>query len=296
MHLYKEFAMRNMIQRVAAIHDISGFGKVSLTVVIPTLSAMGIQVCPLPTAVLSAHTGFRDFTFFDLTDEMEKIIAHWKSLGIKFDAIYSGFLGSVRQIDIVASLIDNFRSQNQIVLVDPVMGDDGALYETMGQDMIDNMRRLMIRAHIITPNLTELAFLAGERYAKDADLEKIKSWMKKLSRTGPRYVVATSVPVQETGQFSVLGFDSWHCQFWRVKNNYIPVHYSGTGDTFASVLLGCMMKGENFPASIDTAVQFVSRAIHRSFGFDHGRQEGPAIEAVLNTLQQSALSYSYEKV
>ena len=114
--------MANMIQRVAAIHDISGFGKASLTVVIPTLSSMGIQVCPLPTAVLSAHTGFSNFTFLDLTNEMEGIIEHWEWMRIKFDAIYSGFLGSAKQINIVSRFIDVFPCDNQIVLVDPVWG------------------------------------------------------------------------------------------------------------------------------------------------------------------------------
>ena len=165
----------------------------------------------------------------------------------------------------------------------------------MGREILGKMKTLVKKADIVTPNLTELAFLTDNNY-NEMDVNKIKKSMKKLANSGPRFVVVTSVPIKKDGQFSVLGFDDGDGRFWRVTNRYIPVSYPGTGDTFSSVLLGCMMRGENFPASIDTAVQFVSRAIHRSFGFNHKRGEGPAIESVLNTLQQSALSYTYEEI
>jgi pyridoxine kinase len=287
--------MDNIIQRVAAIHDLSGFGKASLTIVIPTLSAMGIQVCPLPTAILSTHTGgFTDFSFLDLTDEMEKIIFHWKKLELKFNAIYSGFLGSPRQVEIVSKFVDDFNEENQLVVIDPVLGDDGELYQTMDEQMVNGMKNLITKADVITPNLTELNLLTGEPYNQKITLEEVKLLMKKISIAGPRYIIVTSVPVKETGQFSVLGLDSKSNRFWRVKNESVPVKYPGTGDAFTSVFLGCILKGENFPASLDKAVQFVSRAIHWSFGFDHQHREGIAIEGVLHTLQQSTFSYSYE--
>lgn len=289
--------MQNMIRRVAAIHDLSGFGKASLTIVIPTLSSMGIQVCPLPTAILSTHTGgFTGFSFLDLTDEMERIVAHWKTVGTKFEAIYSGFLGSPRQVDIVSRFIDDFHNEGQIVVVDPVLADDGQLYQTMGQDMVDGMRKLAAKANMVTPNITELALLVGEPYREEVSLDEIKRWMKELSTNGPKYIVVTSVPVQETGQSSVIGLDAPSNRFWRVKNDKLPVSYPGTGDTFTSVLLGSMMRGESFPTALDRAVQFVSLAIRWSFGFDHEHREGVAIEAVLHTLQQHNLSYTYESV
>lgn len=289
--------MQNMIRRVAAIHDLSGFGKASLTIVIPTLSSMGIQVCPLPTALLSTHTGgFTGFSFLDLTDEMERIIAHWKTVGTRFEAIYSGFLGSPRQVDIVSRFIDDFRSERQLVVVDPVLADDGELYQTMGQDMVESMGKLVAKANMVTPNLTELALLVGEPYGEEIGLDEIKRWMKELSTKGPKYIVATSVPVQGTGQASVIGLDAQSNRFWRVKNEKVPVSYPGTGDTFTSVLLGSMMRGESFPTALDRAVQFVSLAIRWSFGFDHEHREGVAIEAVLHTLQQHNLSYTYESV
>ncbi|MBI2035728.1 MAG: pyridoxamine kinase [Candidatus Liptonbacteria bacterium] len=289
--------MQNMIRRVAAIHDLSGFGKASLTIVIPTLSSMGIQVCPLPTAILSTHTGgFIGFSFLDLTDEMERIVAHWKTVGARFEAIYSGFLGSPRQVDIVSRFIDDFRGEGQLVVVDPVLADDGQLYQTMGPEMVEGMGRLVAKANVVTPNLTELALLVGEAYREEVSLDEIKRWMRELSTKGPNYIVVTSVPVRETGQSSVIGLDAQSNRFWRVKNEKVPVSYPGTGDTFTSVFLGSMMRGESFPTALDRAVQFVSLAIRWSFGFDHEHREGVAIEAVLHTLQQHNLSYTYESV
>ncbi|MEE4604208.1 MAG: pyridoxamine kinase, partial [Desulfobacteraceae bacterium] len=155
--------MKNPVPRTAAIHDLSGFGRASLTVVIPILSCMGVQVCPLPTAVLSTHTGgFEGFSFKDLTATMEDIVAHWQQLDVDFDAIYSGFLGSPQQEAIVAGFIDTFSRPDQLVLVDPVMGDNGKPYTTMTPEMIRGMRSLIAKADVITPNFTEAAFLLDE--------------------------------------------------------------------------------------------------------------------------------------
>ena len=152
--------------RVTAIHDMSGFGRCSLTVALPILSAMGVQCCPLPTAFLSTHTGgFEGFTFLDMTDEMPKIARHWKSLGLRFDAVYSGFLGSARQIGMVADFIRDFRGDG-VVVVDPVMGDGGAVYRTYTPEMCAGTARLAEQADVITPNLTEAALLLGIPYGE----------------------------------------------------------------------------------------------------------------------------------
>ena len=151
--------------RVAAIHDMSGFGRCSLTVAIPVLSAMGVQCCPLPTAFLSTHTGgFTGFTFLDMTEEMPKIAAHWQSLNLRFDAIYSGFLASERQIGIVSDFVRTFRRPDTLVVIDPVMGDDGKAYQTYTPALCSGMARLAELADVITPNLTEAAFLLGRSY------------------------------------------------------------------------------------------------------------------------------------
>ena len=157
--------------RVAAVHDLSGFGRCSLTVAIPILSAMGVQCCPLPTAFLSTHTGgFQGFTFLDMTEEMPRVSAHWKGLGIRFQAVYSGFLGSARQIGVVSDFIRDFRTPETLIVVDPVMGDDGRAYQTCTPDLCAGMAQLAEEADVITPNLTEAAFLLGQSYkdlAKD---------------------------------------------------------------------------------------------------------------------------------
>jgi len=289
--------MRSIIQRVAAIHDLSGYGKASLTVVIPTLSAMGIQVCPLPTAVLSTHTGgYENFSFLDLTDEMERMIAHWKTLDLRFNAIYSGFLASPRQAEVVSNFIRDFRCDDQLVVIDPVMADEGELYPTMGEDMVHAMRGLVSEAHVVTPNLTELALLVGKEYDPLIHINYVKVHMRALAKHGPRFVVVTSVPVPKTTFSSVIGYDADTDRFWRVVSEHVPVQYPGTGDTFTSVLLGSLLQGENFPASIDRAVQFVSLAIRSSFGFDHDHREGAAIERVLYTLNGAVSAYGYELI
>src|SRR6056297_2812865 len=154
--------MRKPVPRAAAIHDISGFGRSSLTLILPVLSTMGVQVCPLPTALLSTHTGgFDDYFFLDLTEHMQPIAAHWKQLKVDFDTIYSGFLGSSAQVEIVRRFIDDFRTgdEDQLIMVDPVLGDDGQLYGPFDSTMVEEMRRLVEKADIITPNVTEASFL-----------------------------------------------------------------------------------------------------------------------------------------
>ena len=165
--------------RVAAIHDMSGFGRCSLTVAIPILSAMGVQCCSLPSAFLSTHTGgFEGFTFLDMTDEMPKVADHWASLGLTFQAIYSGFLGSARQIGIVEDFIRRFRRPDTVVVIDPVMGDYGRVYQTYTAAMCDGMARLAELADVITPNLTEAALLLGQPY--DA-LPAGEAWLRQIT-------------------------------------------------------------------------------------------------------------------
>ena len=154
----------NKVKKIAAVHDLSGMGRVSLTVVIPILSSMGFQVCPLPTAVLSSHTQYPEFSILDLTDEMPRIIAEWKKLDIQFDAFYTGYLGSPRQIQIVSDFIDDFRQPDGLVVVDPVLGDNGRLYTNFDESMIREMRHLAAKADVITPNLTELFYLMDKPY------------------------------------------------------------------------------------------------------------------------------------
>ena len=154
----------NGIKKIAAVHDLSCYGRVSLTAAIPILSHMGFKVCPLPTAILSSHTQFPHFSFLDLTDEMRKIINEWKGLNLKFDAIYTGYLGSPEQIHIVSDFIDGFKQKDSLIVIDPVLGDNGRLYAGYNEKMIPLMRELIKHADVITPNLTELFYLMDKPY------------------------------------------------------------------------------------------------------------------------------------
>jgi len=288
--------MKGPVPRTAAIHDLSGFGRASLTVIIPILSTMGIQVCPLPTAVLSTHTGgFQDYRFVDLSDHMRSMIEHWRSLDLSFDAIYSGFLGSSEQIEIVSGFIDSFSRADQLVLIDPVMGDDGKPYGPIGPELIRGMRRLIEHAGVITPNFTEGCFLLEREYCLKIDAGEAKQWLIRLSDFGPSTVILTSVPLDRAEQgSSVVAYNREDGRYWKVDCSFVPAYYPGTGDAFASVILGSLLQGDSLPIALDRAVQFVTLAIKASFGYDLPRREGVVLERVLGSLKAPLTSMTYE--
>ena len=287
--------MRMHLQRVAAIHDLSGFGRASLTVVIPVLSSMGIQVCPLPTAVLSSNSAFPGFHVKNLTSELPSMIEHWKKLNIRFDAVYSGYLGAVEQIDIVRDFIRDFALQDQLVVVDPVLGDNGRLYSAFEWSMVDKMKELVTHAEIITPNLTEAAFLLGEAYDPDIDLASVKEWAKRLSEMGPSQVIITSVPDrEEINSTSVIALNASDKRFWRVSCDYLPANYPGTGDAFASVMVGALLQGDSLPIALDRAVRFISLGVRATFGHGQSPAEGILIEKVLPSLNAPVQISSYQ--
>jgi pyridoxine kinase len=284
------------IKRVAAIHDLSGFGKASLNVVIPILSSMKIQVCPVPTAILSTHTGgFENYTFLDLTDYMKEYINHWKTLDISFDAIYSGFLGSEKQIDIVSDFIDYFSKNNEsLVVVDPVMGDDGVLYPTITADLVNQMRKLISKSEVITPNFTEACFLLGEHYREYVNLDILKKWLKALSKSGPKIVIITSVPEKDSTRTGVVAYNSYDDRYWKVTNRHIRALYPGTGDAFTSVIVGSLLNGDSLSIAIDKATQFVIMSLKASYGYNYPKREGILLEKVLDTLNMPTTLQSYE--
>jgi pyridoxine kinase len=288
--------LKNVIPKIAAIHDLSGFGRCSLTVIIPILSTMGIQVCPMPTAVLSTHTGgFSDYTFIDLTSHLKEYATHWKKLNLEFDCIYSGFLGSENQIDIVAEFIDNFKKEKQIVLVDPVLGDDGKLYDTFNDDMVYKMKDLITHADIITPNITEAAYLLDRPFPNNINNEELKKWLLELASKGPRTVIITSVPDNVSKKnTAVVAYSSENNMFWKVSCDYVPTSYPGTGDIFASVLIGSLMQGDSLPIALDRSVQFLSMAIRSTFGYQYPSREGLLIERILENLKAPVIKSSFQ--
>lgn len=285
----------NKVKKVAAVHDLSGVGRVSLTVVIPILSSMGFQVCPLPTAVLSNHTQYPNFTFLDLTDEMPRIIAEWRRLNFRFDAIYTGYLGSSRQIQIVADFIDDFRQEESLVVVDPVLGDNGRLYTNFDETMVQEMQQLITKADVITPNLTELFYLLDEPYKEENTDEELKDNLRRLSDKGPEIVIITSVPVlNDRHRTSVYAYNRQGGRYWKITCPYLPAHYPGTGDTFTSVVTGALLQGDSLPIALDRATQFILQGIRATFGYEYDNREGILLEKVLHNLDMPIQSSSYE--
>lgn len=284
-------------KEIVAIHDLSGIGRVSLTVVIPILTSMGFHVSPLPTAILSSHTQYPHFSFLDLTDEMRKIIAEWKKLNAGFDTLYSGYLGSPEQVQIVKDFIQEFRKDNNLVVVDPVLGDNGRLYTGFDITIVEEMRRLITVADIITPNLTELFYLLDIPYEKEYTDEKLKQYLLALSDKGPSIVIITSVPVaNDPHQTSVYAYNRNGGRFWKVTCPYLPAHYPGVGDTFTSVITGAMMQGDSLPMALDRATQFCYQGIRATFGYEYDSREGILLEKVLHNLHIPIQVSTYELI
>lgn len=279
--------------RVAAIHDLSGFGRCSLTVVIPVLSAMGVQVCPVPTAVLSTHTGgFGDPEMRDLTDFVTPCLDHWKKLDIDFDCIYSGFLASELQTEQVGEFIKSW--PEALAVVDPVMGDDGKPYKTVTRALINKMCGLVTKADIITPNMTEACILLGEEFTgASLGRDRARSTLVKLSEKGPSTVVVTSACVTP-GKLSNIGYDRKNNAFWRVDCDYIPVNFPGTGDVYSSVLVGGLLTGDSLPIAMARASRFVEIAMRTAYGYNREPREGIMIEKPLGWLMQQNTVTGYE--
>lgn len=279
---------KNRPLRVAAIHDLSGFGRCSLSVIMPTLSVVGLQVCPVPTAVMSTHTGdFTGVVMKDLTDYISPALKHYLDLGIDFDCVYSGFLGGEEQIDHCLEFFDSFK--NAFCVVDPVMGDNGKPYRTYTKKMINRMIELVRVSKLTIPNLTECYMLLGEPYSNELiSRDKAKKLLLQLSEKGPDQVIITGVPLS-TGVIANIGFDKNTSSFWKSSCEYIPVSYPGTGDIFASVVIGAILSGESLPIAIARATSFLELAIKTTFSYGATPREGVMLEKVLPALSEKSI-------
>lgn len=276
------------IPHLAAIHDLSGFGRCSLGVALPILSVMGVQCTVLPTAYLSTHTAFPGFTFLDLTEEMRKTMAHWKAMGLRFDAVYSGFLGGVAQIDVVSDFIRTFCKQGALAVVDPVMGDHGHRYATYTDEMCAAMRRLASLADVITPNLTEAAFLLEEEYgAMERGEDALAALAKRLSERYDCAVVLTGAS-GDTGAIGAVVCAPGGKKVDFVWTERIPGEYHGTGDVFASVLTGALMQGKSLLQAAELAVQFVHDCAARTYDGSDTLYQSVDFEPLLASLGNRA--------
>ncbi len=253
-------------KRVLAIHDISCFGRCSLTVALPIISAAGLECTVIPTAVLSTHTGgFTGFTYRDLTVDIRPIVKHWKTLDIGFDAIYTGFLGSFEQIDIVIETVDTFRKKGMLVVVDPCMADNGVLYKTFPANFPEGMLKLCKKADVILPNITEACFLLGEKYVEGPySKEYIESLLKKLGKIGSGKVILTGVHFDDS-DLGAAAYDAKTGKTEYAFHKTIPGYYHGTGDVFGSVAVAALMSGCDLGRASAIAVDFTARSILRTY-------------------------------
>ncbi len=272
-------------KRALAIHDISGFGKCSLTVALPIISACGTETTVMPTAVLSTHTGgFSGYTVRDLTSDMRPMADHWKSLDIKFDAIYSGYLGSFEQIEIVKSIVKDFKQSGNFFLCDPAMADNGKMYALFSPDFAKKMAELCAMADIIVPNFTEAAFMLGEEYTPGPyTRDYVEHLLVSLANLGPKMVVLTGVYFNE----SELGCACYNAKTGQISYCLEPVLngvYHGTGDTFASALCGALLNELPLDSAAEIATKFTCRCIERTLKFTPDIRYGVAFEGELGWL------------
>ncbi|MDY5919270.1 MAG: pyridoxamine kinase [Treponema sp.] len=291
------------MKRVLTIQDISCVGKCSLTAAIPVISAMGIEVCPLPTAILSNHTAFSSFSFLDLTDKIPEILNEWKKQGFHFDAIYTGYLGSIKQIDLVHKILDEFAQNDTLVVIDPCMADNGKLYTGFSQDFVQQMAKLCGRANVILPNMTEACFLVNQDYDIFTHTnESITKLMEKLLSLGTNHVVLKGVDFSS---------DKIGVAYYSQKNNndsrnligksmiensiddmkiYFHHRYDenfhGTGDLFASVVTGALVLKKELKKAVEIACDFIQESIECTLSNPNYNWYGVEFESALRNLSQ----------
>lgn len=274
------------IKRIAAVNDLSGFGRCSLTVSIPILSAMGFQVCPVPTAVLSAHTGYPNPLVRDFTDDMEGFLAHWESLGLTFDCGYTGYLGNQRQADVLEPFLRRLKERGALRLVDPAMADNGKLYASCSPALIPAMARLVALASVATPNLTELCLMTGGDYAAVCGApdrrRRVERMARQLLNGGCGAVVVTGVESGEIIENCVLA-DADAPPVW-VSGHRVDRHFAGTGDVFASVLCGWLLRGMPLVDAVGQATAFVFETTAATAQWQENGQDGIAFESYLYKL------------
>ena len=272
------------MKRIITVQDISCVGKCSLTVALPVISAMGVEACVLPTAVLSTHTAFKGFTFRDLTGDIQKITSHWKQEKISFDAVYTGYLGSFEQINLMQELINDFAGGSTRVIVDPCMGDNGALYSGFTPDFARAMAGLCAKADVIVPNLTEAAYMLGIPYiAEGYTKEYVEDLLKKLAGLGARRIVLKGISFDDK-KIGIVCYDSESEKISWYFHEKMPQNFHGTGDIFASVLTGALVRGLQLEEACRLAADFVVASIKATLSHKDYNWYGVDFEAALYML------------
>ena len=272
------------MKRILTIQDISCVGKCSLTVALPIISAQGIEACILPTALLSTHTGFKNFTFCDLTDEFDAITQVWHKENIAFDGIYTGFLGSFSQLELIEKIFNEFNDSAPLILVDPCMGDNGKLYHGFDEKFVMKMRELCTKAHVITPNITEASFMCGMPFfSSDYTQDYILELLEGLAGFGVRKIVLKGIRYKQN-ECGIIAYDANTKEKVEYFHEFLPFHTSGTGDIFASVLFGSLINDESMQNAIKKAANFVLSSIKITLKDKNRTWYGVQFEKVLGTL------------
>ena len=272
----------NNQKKIAVINDFSGFGRCSIAVALPIISTLKIQCCPLPTSIFSNHTGFDSFFFDDYTDKMPLYINEWKKLGLQFDGITSGFLGSKKQIEIVTQFFKDFKTKENIIIVDPVMGDYGKIYATYTKEMCEEMKELVQYADIITPNITELCILTDTPYQEKWKISELEKMTEELAEKGPEKIVVTGIVQKE--------FIANFCYEKGKPSKTLRCHRvgtqrSGTGDVFSSIIAADAVNQVPFDKSVKKASNFIKKCILKSIEMDIPVTDGVCFEELLQTLK-----------
>lgn len=277
------YMSHNNQKKIAVINDFTGFGKCSIAVSLPVISALKVQCCLVPTSIFSNHTAYPEYFFDDYTDKMEEYIDNWKKLGLEFEGISTGFLGDAKQIEIVKSFIRYFKKDNTVVIVDPVMGDYGVKYATYTEDLCRRMKELVEQADIVTPNITEACILTGNDYDKviNDDVE-IAKMTEKISASGPKKVVITGI-----------NRENYICDYVYEKNvtneflKSVKVggERSGTGDIFSAIISADAVNNVEFKTSVEKASKFIRECLVISEERDIPKEDGVCFEDILTTLR-----------
>lgn len=270
------------MKRILTIQDISCVGKCSLTVALPIISAMGIEAAVLPTAVLSTHTQFKGFTFRDLTEDITPIANHWKEQGITFDALYTGYLGSTLQIDLMKQLFDDF-GDGVLKFVDPAMADHGVLYAGFTPEFARTMGTLCAKADVIVPNMTEASYMLGVEYREEYDESYVKDMLLRLCDLGAKKAIITGVS-HKSGKLGIMGYDPDKNDFFEYYNNELKVKFHGTGDIYSSVCLGGLVNGLSLLDAASKAADFTVLSIKKTLEDKNGNWYGVNFEEAIPSL------------
>ncbi|MBQ3105699.1 MAG: pyridoxamine kinase [Lachnospiraceae bacterium] len=268
------------MKRIVTVQDISCVGKCSLTVALPIISAMGVETAIIPTAVLSTHTMFSEFTCKDLTDQIRPITKHWQKEGLGFDAVYTGYLGSFEQIDLMAEMFDTFRTQRNMVVVDPAMADNGKLYPAFDPAFAKKMATLCGKADIIVPNITEASFMTDTEYRETYDEAYVKELLQRLAALGSRISILTGVGL-EPGTTGAMGYDREKEEYFRYTHKRLPASYHGTGDIFSSSFTGALVNGLSWKDALEVAAEYTAECIRVTMEDPEGCWYGVNFETVI---------------